>query len=152
LGAGLFRVAGGSRACGHRFLVLRASAQSQSSDQQGHKHHDFYKFQFISPPFAASCSACVGKGSHRSNVFLHAVGCIASANLSPASAECTAIDPPRLFLNDDGGAFLDEIEQLEDVEIAHSHATATGWTADFILVFGAVYINESTTRIGIVLL
>ena len=77
LGAALFCVTGGARACGHCLLVLlRTSSQSQSSDQQGHNHHHFCKFQFISPPFAASCSACVGKGSHRSNVFLHLNGCI----------------------------------------------------------------------------
>src|SRR5438034_11739471 len=82
----LFRVAGGSRTCGHCLLVLRASAQSQSSGQQGHNHHHFYKFQFISPPFAASCSACLGKGSHRSNVFLRPFGCIAPRDLHPDRA------------------------------------------------------------------
>ena len=81
----LFRVAGGTRACGHCFLPLRTSSQSQSSDQQGHNHHHFYKFQFISPPFAASCSACLGKGSHRSNVFLRRFGCIAPRDFTSRS-------------------------------------------------------------------
>ena len=81
----LFRVAGGTRARGHCFLPLRTSSQSQSSDQQGHNHHHFYKFQFISPPFAASCSACLGKGSHRSNVFLRPFGCIAPRDFTSRS-------------------------------------------------------------------
>ena len=96
----LFRVAGGTRARGHCFLPLRTSSQSQSSDQQGHNHHHFYKFQFISPPFAASCSACLGTGSHGSNVFLRHFGCISAAGILSRSQRF------GLFLNDDWGAFL----------------------------------------------
>src|SRR5438876_7658247 len=106
----LFRVAGGTRARGHCFLPLRTSSQSQSSDQQGHNHHHFYKFQFISPPFAASCSACLGKGSHRSNVFLRPFGFIAPRDFTSRSR----LDYHRsyrlvLFLNDNRGVFLYEI-------------------------------------------
>lgn len=108
----LFCVAGGACACGHYFLLLlRTSSQSQGSDQQGHNRHHLYKFQFISPPFAASCSACVGKGLHRSNVFLQAFGCISHINFIFQSKQIVAVNRRRrLFFNDDEGAFLYEIK------------------------------------------
>src|SRR5205823_8915325 len=40
---------------------------------------------------------------------------------------------------------------IDDVGVAHSHATATGQRANLVLVFGTMNINEATTRVGIVL-
>src|SRR5205807_1415530 len=59
----------------HDLLVLRASPESQCGDQNGHDHDHFQKFQSISPPFAASCTARLG--SHGNNVSLVSFGCIA---------------------------------------------------------------------------
>ena len=73
-GAGLLRVTGRSRACGHGFLSLSASTKTQSSGQNSHNQNCFYKFQIISPPFAASCST--RSGSYGSNVSLPWFGCM----------------------------------------------------------------------------
>jgi hypothetical protein len=73
-GAELLRVTGRSRACGHGFLLLSASTKAQSSGQNGQNQNCFYKFQIISPPFAASCST--RSGSYGSNVFLPWFGCM----------------------------------------------------------------------------
>jgi hypothetical protein len=64
----LLRVTGRSRASGHGFFLLSASAKTQSSGQNSHNQNCLYKFQIISPPFAASCST--RWGSHASNVSL----------------------------------------------------------------------------------
>ena len=67
-GAELLGVTGRSRACGHGFFSLSASTKTQSSGQNSHNQNCFYKFQIISPPFAASCST--RSGSYGSNVSL----------------------------------------------------------------------------------
>jgi len=79
-GAGLLRVTGRSRACGHGFLSLSASTKAQSSGQNSHNQNCFYKFQIISPPFAASCST--RSGSYGSNVSLPWFGCMIGKILS----------------------------------------------------------------------
>ena len=73
-GPDLLRVTGRSRACGHSFLLLSASTNAQSSGQNSHNQNCFYKFQIISPPFAASCST--RSGSYGSNVSLPWFGCM----------------------------------------------------------------------------
>jgi len=55
----LFRVAGCPCACGDSLFLLSTSTKAQSSGQNGHDHDRLYKFQSISPPFVASCTARV---------------------------------------------------------------------------------------------
>jgi hypothetical protein len=55
----LFRVAGCPCACGNSLFLLGTSTKAQSSGQNGHDHDRLYKFQSISPPFVASCTARV---------------------------------------------------------------------------------------------
>src|SRR5215470_2196664 len=150
----LFRVTGGTRACGgHCFLFLRTSSQSQSSDQQGHNRHHLYKFQFISPPFAASCSACVGKGFTPKQRFSVSLWMYLPHEFNFPIARIVApqLIRPGLFLDDDRRAFLYKVEQIDDVCIAHPHATVARRNADFILMFGAMNINKPISRVGIVL-
>ena len=47
---------------------------------------------------------------------------------------------------------IDEIEQLDYIRIAHSHASVARRVADFVLVFGAVDVNETVARVGVVLI
>jgi hypothetical protein len=49
-------------------------------------------------------------------------------------------------------ALIDEIEQLDYVLIAHSHASVARRVADFVLVFGAVNVNKTVARVGVVLI
>ena len=51
-----------------------------------------------------------------------------------------------------GRPFVDQIEQLNHVGVAHANATVTVWGADPVFVFGAVNINEPIARIGILFL
>src|SRR5713101_1925038 len=55
----LLRVAGCPCACGDSLFLLSTSTKAQSSGQNGHDHDRLYKFQSISPPFVASCTARV---------------------------------------------------------------------------------------------
>ena len=54
-------------------------------------------------------------------------------------------------LNYEWRAFIHEIEQFDYIRVPHSNAAATVGTADLVLVFGAMDVNESVTCIGIVL-
>ncbi len=56
----------------------------------------------------------------------------------------------NLRFNDDGRPVIDQIEQFNDVGVAHSNAAMTCWAADFVLVFCAVNIDEAVARVGIV--
>ena len=55
----LLRVAGCPCACGDSLFPLSTSTKAQSSGQNGHDHDRLNKFQSISPPFVASCTARV---------------------------------------------------------------------------------------------
>ena len=57
-----------------------------------------------------------------------------------------------LFFDHDGRAFTDKIEQLDYVRIAHPHASMARRIADFVLVLGAVNINETVARVRVVLI
>jgi len=57
-----------------------------------------------------------------------------------------------LFFDNDGRAFIDKIEQLDHVRIAHPHASMARWVADFVLVFGTVNVNEAVARVRVVLI
>ena len=57
-----------------------------------------------------------------------------------------------LFFDHDGRAYIDKIEQLDDVRITHPHASVARRVADFVLVFGAVNVNETFARVRVVLI
>ena len=57
-----------------------------------------------------------------------------------------------LFLDRYVSTFIDEIEQLDYVLIAHSHASVARRVADLVLVLGAVDVNETVARVGVVLI
>ena len=57
-----------------------------------------------------------------------------------------------LFLDRYVSTLIDEIEQLDYVLIAHSHASMARGVADFVLVLGAVNINETVAGVGVVLI
>ena len=148
-GAGLLGVTGRSRACGHGFLSLSASTKAQSSGQNSHNQNCFYKFQIISPPFAASCST--RSGSYGSNVSLPWFGCMIGKILARTLQLATRNLIGNSCLNYDRRTLIHEIEQLDHVGIPHPHATAAVGGADLVLVFGAMDVNESVACIGIVL-
>ena len=52
-------------------------------------------------------------------------------------------------LDHNGRAFLNEIEQFDHIRIAHPHAATAGGRADFVLVLGAMDVNEPVMCIGI---
>jgi len=45
---------------------------------------------------------------------------------------------------------VDHVEQFDHVLVPHSHATVTRGRADFVLVFGAMNVDEPVARIRIV--
>lgn len=47
---------------------------------------------------------------------------------------------------------INKLKQVYDINISHSDAPVAGWPADFVLVFGAVNVNETVARIGVVLI
>ena len=57
-----------------------------------------------------------------------------------------------LFFDHDWCAFIDKIEQLDYVRIAHPHASMARWVADFVLVFCPVNVNEAVARVRVVLI
>ena len=59
----------GAGAWSRYLLVLRASPESQSGDQNGHDHDRFQKFQSISPPFLAGCSGLFRQGNKGKQCF-----------------------------------------------------------------------------------
>src|SRR6266516_3251021 len=54
---------------------------------------------------------------------------------------------PLLF-DHDWCAFIDKIEQLDYVRIAHPHASMARRVADFVLVLGAVNIKEADRQLS----
>jgi hypothetical protein len=57
-----------------------------------------------------------------------------------------------LFLDRYVSTFSDEIEQLDYVLIAHSHASVARRVADFVFVLRAVDVNKTVARVGVVLI
>jgi hypothetical protein len=55
-----------------------------------------------------------------------------------------------LFFDHDGRVFIDKIEQLDYVRIAHPHASMARRVADFVLVFCPVNVNETVARVRVV--
>jgi hypothetical protein len=55
------------------------------------------------------------------------------------------------ILNHHRRALIHQIEQFDDIRVSHPDATAACGYADFVLVFGAVDVNEAVARIGILL-
>ncbi len=53
--------------------------------------------------------------------------------------------------NYDRRALIQEIEQFDHVRVPHSNAAAAVGSAHFLLVFGAMDVNESVACIGILL-
>jgi len=145
--AGLLRVTGRSRACGHGFFSLSASTKTQSSGQNSHNQNCFYKFQIISPPFAASCST--RSGSYGSNVSLPWFGCMIGKILACTLQLATRNLIGNSRLNYDGRALIHEIEQFDYIRLPHSNAAATVGGADLVLVFGSMDVNESVACVGI---
>jgi hypothetical protein len=47
---------------------------------------------------------------------------------------------------------INKLKQVYDINISHSDAPVAGWPADFVLVFGAVNVNETVARVGVVLI
>ena len=148
-GAGLLRVTGRSRACGHGFLSLSASTKTQSSGQNSHNQNCFYKFQIISPPFAASCST--RSGSYGSNVSLPWFGCMIGKILARTLQLATRNLIGNSCLNYDRRAFIHEIEQFDYIRVPHSNAAAAVGAADLVLVFRTVDVDKTVACIGILL-
>jgi hypothetical protein len=148
-GAGLLRVTGRSRACGHGFFSLSASTKTQSSGQNSHNQNCFYKFQIISPPFAASCST--RSGSYGSNVSLPWFGCMIGKILARTLQLATRNLIGNSCLNYDRRAFIHEIEQFDYIRVPHSNATTAMGSADLVLMFSTVDIDEAVACIGILL-
>ena len=48
-------------------------------------------------------------------------------------------------------ALVDHFEQFDHILVAHPHAAVTRGRADFVLVFGAMNVNVTVTRIRVVL-
>jgi hypothetical protein len=84
---------------------------------------------------------CLGRELQGSNVFLSIFGCVRNAGHAR----------PELLFNDDGRSIINEIKQLDDVGVAHPNTPTTRRTANFMLVFCAMDINESVACICIVL-
>jgi hypothetical protein len=57
----------------------------------------------------------------------------------------------NLFFNDYWRIVIHEIEQLNDVCVAHPNATSACRAANFAFMFCAVDVNEALARVGIVL-
>jgi hypothetical protein len=55
------------------------------------------------------------------------------------------------FLNHHRRALIHQIEQFDDIRVPHPDATAARGHADFVLVFGAMNVDEAVPRIGILL-
>ena len=56
------------RGC-RRLVLVRTSPEAQSTRQNSNDHDCFQKFQSISPPFPAGCSASLGKETDPRNAF-----------------------------------------------------------------------------------
>ena len=127
----------GTRRCTHgrRLFLLRTRAQTEGTGHNCHDHDRFYQFQCISPPFPAGCSVLLGKDARRRNDFLDFFG----TNRARV-----------LRANRDRRAFLDEVEQLDHVVVAHANTTVAIGRADLVLVPRAVDVNKAVTRVGIV--
>ena len=133
----LFCVTSSTRARGHCLLVLSAGTKTQSSGHNSHNHDRFYKFQSISPPFAAGCFGLFRQGTKVKQRF------------------------SQLFwmgqywansrFNDDRRPIIDQIEQFNYIGAAHPNAAMARWAADLVLVFCAVNVDEAVARVGIVL-
>jgi hypothetical protein len=73
--------------------------------------------------------------------------------LGGATIFSTFLERPRAHVsrvNRNRRAFLDEVEQLDDVVVAHANAAVTIGRADLVLVFCAMNVDEAVARIGIV--
>jgi hypothetical protein len=96
---------------------------------------------------------CLGKELQGSNAFLNFFGCIKMAHLSTRKIQSRAGKTCQpLFFDHDSCAFIDKTEQLDYVRIAHPHASMARRVADFVLVFGAVNVNEAVARVRVVLI
>lgn len=56
-----------------------------------------------------------------------------------------------LFLDHDGGLFIYEIEQLDDIGVAHPDAPVAVGPANLVFVFGAVNVDETPARVHVVI-
>src|SRR5581483_4431256 len=90
-----------------------------------------------SPPFAAGCCRC------------SRVGTTLTQRFSPIF--WTHARSTSSFANGDNRPFLDQIEELDHVRIAHPDATVTVRRADRALVFRSVNVNKSVVRIRVAL-
>jgi hypothetical protein len=68
-----------------------------------------------------------------------------TADLGVWSFLCSRLDYNRR-------AFIDHFEQFDYVLVAHPHAAVTRRRADFVLVFGAMNVDEAVACIRIVLI
>lgn len=148
-------VAGCSCACGDSLFLLSTSTKAQSSSQNSHDHYRFYQFQSISPPFVASCTARVGSHTDN-NVFVKFFGCIAGDSMETARPRAVSSMPnatrasrlqSRLDYN--RRALIDHFEQFDHVLVTHPHAAVTRRHADFVLVFGAMNVDEAVARVRV---
>ena len=55
-----------------------------------------------------------------------------------------------LFFDRYVSTLINELKQVYDINISHSDASVAGWHADFVLVPGAVNVNETVARVGVV--
>jgi len=58
--------------------------------------------------------------------------------------------PDRSRLDYNRRTVVDHVEQFDHVLVPHPHATVTRGRADFVLVFGAMNVDEPVARIRIV--
>jgi hypothetical protein len=97
---------------------------------------------------------CLGRELQGSNAFLNFFGCITMAPFSTCKVRIRASlrTYHLLFFDYDGRAFIDKIEQLHHVRIAHPHASMARRVTDFVLVLGTVNVNEAVARVRVVLI
>ena len=67
----------------------------------------------------------------------------------PNGSSC--LEPFESLLDDDRRTFIDHFEQFDHILVTHPHAAVTRSRADFVLVFGAMNVDEAVARIRIVL-
>src|SRR5437762_948948 len=115
----------------------------------GHHQDCFYKFQIISPPFAASCST--RSGSYGSNVSLPWFGCMIGKILARTLQLATRNLIGNSCLNYDWRAFIHEIEQFDYIRVPHSNAAAAVGAAELVLIFRTVDVDKTVACIGILL-
>jgi hypothetical protein len=127
----------GTRGCACRrgLVFVSTGSQAERGSQNSQNHDRFHKFQSISPPFPASCFACLGGELHRRNAFLDFFGCGQS----------------WLRSNQDMRSGLHKVKQFNDIHVPHPNATVAVWLADFVFVLGPVNIDEAAAGIGVII-